>query len=206
MYLNAQGVPQDYAQAVAWYRKAADQGLAAAQSNLGEMYLQGLGVPKDIPEARRWLEKAALQGDSSARSALANTWTAEMGNGVAGMSGSRVVAGVALKPGDPVRVSSGTVAGMALSQPNPVYPPVAKAAHVQGVVILRAVISKQGTIENLEVVSGPPMLRASANEAVKQWTYKPYILEGEPVEVETTINVNFTFGDSLSPAGSPSAH
>ena len=82
---------------------------------------------------------------------------------------------------------------MAISQPQPVYPAVAKAAHVQGVVVLRAVISKQGTIEDLNVISGPPLLVASAIDAVKNWTYRPYILNGEPTEVLTTINVNFTF-------------
>jgi protein TonB len=121
-------------------------------------------------------------------------------NGVAGMAGlgigtgPPVIARAPPKPAGPIRVSSGTVAGMALSQPQPVYPPIAKAAHVQGVVILHALISKQGTIENLTVVSGPPMLTTSALDAVKRWRYKPYLLNGDPTEVETTINVNFTFG------------
>jgi len=61
-------------------------------------------------------------------------------------------------------------------------------------VVLHAIISKQGTIQQLKVVSGPPMLTASAMDAVSRWKYKPYLLNGEPVEVETTINVNFTFG------------
>jgi protein TonB len=86
------------------------------------------------------------------------------------------------------------MAGSIISRPDPVYPPIAKAAHVQGVVILHAIISKQGTIENLQVVSGPPMLTTSAMDAVHRWRYKPYLLNGEPTEVETTINVNFTFG------------
>jgi protein TonB len=105
-----------------------------------------------------------------------------------------VVARVPPKPTGPVRVSSGTVAGMILSRPDPVYPPIAKAAHVQGAVILHAIISKQGTIENLQVVSGPPMLTGSAMDAVRRWRYKPYLLNGEPTEVDTTITVNFTFG------------
>jgi protein TonB len=83
---------------------------------------------------------------------------------------------------------------MAISQPQPVYPPIARAAHVQGTVVLHALISKQGTIEQLKVISGPPMLTASAMDAVQRWRYKPYLLNGDPVEVETTINVNFTFG------------
>ena len=61
-------------------------------------------------------------------------------------------------------------------------------------VVLHAIISKTGTIESLQVVSGPEMLRASALEAVRQWRYKPYLLNGEPTEVDTAITVNFSFG------------
>jgi protein TonB len=61
-------------------------------------------------------------------------------------------------------------------------------------VVLQAVISKTGTIENLRVVSGPPLLQQAALDAVKQWRYRPYLLNGEPIEVETTVNVVFTLG------------
>jgi protein TonB len=98
------------------------------------------------------------------------------------------------KPKGPVRVSSGVVAGNAISQPKPVYPPIARAAHVSGAVVLHAIISKEGTIKNLEVISGPEMLKNSALEAVRNWRYRPYVLNGEPTEVETTITVNFNFG------------
>jgi protein TonB len=74
------------------------------------------------------------------------------------------------------------------------YPPIAKAARVQGTVVLQATISKAGTIENLRVVSGPAMLQQAALDAVKTWRYKPYLLNNEPVEVETTVNVIFTLG------------
>jgi protein TonB len=93
-----------------------------------------------------------------------------------------------------VRVSGGVVQGLAISRPDPVYPPIARAAHVQGVVVLQATISKTGAIENLKVLSGPPMLTQAAIDAVSRWRYKPYMLSGEPVEVETTVQVNFTFG------------
>jgi protein TonB len=109
-------------------------------------------------------------------------------------TGSPVVVKAAPKPTGPLHVSSGTMAGALISRPDPVYPPIAKAAHVQGAVILHAVISKQGTIENLTVVSGPQMLQGAAVDAVKRWKYKPYQLNGEPTEVDTTITVNFTFG------------
>ena len=100
------------------------------------------------------------------------------------------------KPVGPVRVSSGTMAGMAISQIQPIYPADAKATHVQGVVVLHAIISKTGTVENLQVISGPPPLIVSSIDAVRQWKYKPYLLNGEPTEVETTININYTFEDS----------
>ena len=73
----------------------------------------------------------------------------------------------------------------------PVYPPLARAARVQGTVVLRAMISKNGTIENLQVVSGHPLLVRAAKDAVRQWLYRPYVLNREPVEVETQVTVNF---------------
>jgi len=97
-------------------------------------------------------------------------------------------------PTGPVRVRSGVVAGMMLSKVNPVYPAEARKAGVQGVVIMHAIISKTGTIEDLKVISGPELLQQAAVDAVQRWTYSPYILDCKPVEVETSITVNFTFG------------
>ena len=74
----------------------------------------------------------------------------------------------------------------------PVYPPLARQARIQGSVFLRAIISRTGTIENLNVISGHPMLVGAAIEAVRQWRYRPYILNDEPVEVETQVTVNFS--------------
>jgi|SwirhisoilCB2_FD_contig_81_4392054_length_1293_multi_3_in_0_out_0_1 protein TonB len=91
-----------------------------------------------------------------------------------------------------LRVSQGVQASKLISQPKPNYPPIAKQARVQGQVVLQAVISKNGTIENLKVVSGHPMLTQAALDAVRNWRYQPTVLNGEPVEVETTINVNFS--------------
>jgi protein TonB len=91
-----------------------------------------------------------------------------------------------------VRVSQGVSEGNLISQIKPPYPPMAKMARVQGAVVLQAVISKSGNIENLRVVSGHPMLVQSALDAVRQWRYRPYLLNGEPVEVETQITLNFS--------------
>ena len=91
-----------------------------------------------------------------------------------------------------VRVSSGVSTGMLVRKVPPSYPPLARQARIQGTVILQATISKEGSIENLQLISGHPMLAPAAIEAVKQWKYKPYLLNGEPVEVETQVQVNFT--------------
>lgn len=94
-----------------------------------------------------------------------------------------------------VRVSQGVSQGLLIHKVQPQYPPLARQARIQGVVVLQALIGKDGSIQNLHVVSGHPMLTNSALEAVKEWRYKPYYLNGEPVEVETTINVNFTLSE-----------
>jgi TonB family protein len=99
----------------------------------------------------------------------------------------------------PLPVSAKALRDNLLTRPDPVYPFAAKEAHVQGSVVLHAIISKTGTVETLNVVSGPSMLTASAMDAVKRWTYKPYLLNGQPTEVDTTITVNFTFGDAAAP-------
>ncbi len=90
------------------------------------------------------------------------------------------------------KVSGGVMAGNLLTHVDPVYPPAAKDARIQGAVVLHAIIGKDGTIENLQVVSGPKKLQTSALDAVRQWTYKPFLLNGDPTEVETTITVNYS--------------
>lgn len=97
-------------------------------------------------------------------------------------------------PQGPAHISSGVAAGLLIQKTIPNYPSIAKAAGSQGTVTLQAVISKSGTIENLRVVTGPAMLQQAAIDAVKQWRYRPYMLDGEPVEVETTISVIFSLG------------
>jgi protein TonB len=95
------------------------------------------------------------------------------------------------------RISQGVTSGLLINKVAPIYPKMASLARIQGEVVLRAVISSSGTIENLVLVSGHPMLTPAAIDAVKQWRYRPYLLNGEPVEVETTITVTFL----LSSAG-----
>lgn len=88
-------------------------------------------------------------------------------------------------------ISSGVMEGMLINKVLPVYPVAARAMRIAGRVELQATISRGGTIDNLRVVDGPVLLRAAALEAVRQWRYRPYLLNGEPVEVETTIEVEF---------------
>ena len=91
-----------------------------------------------------------------------------------------------------VRISQGVTKGLLIHKEEPVYPTLARAARVQGDVVLSAVIDVNGQIQNLQLVSGHPMLVPAAIAAVKQWRYKPYLLNGQPVEVETTITVIFS--------------
>jgi periplasmic protein TonB len=90
-----------------------------------------------------------------------------------------------------LRISTGISEGMLARRVEPVYPAIAMRARIEGTVKLRAIISKQGTIDNLQLVNGHPLLVSSAMEAVKQWRYRPYVLNGEPVEIETIVIVNF---------------
>jgi periplasmic protein TonB len=88
-----------------------------------------------------------------------------------------------------VRIGGNVQAAKMVHQVQPKYPKEAKQSHISGTVVLRAVIAKNGTIQELQFVSGAPELMRSAMDAVRQWRYKPTELEGRPVEVETTISV-----------------
>jgi protein TonB len=100
-----------------------------------------------------------------------------------------------LEPPKRIRVSQGVSQGMVIRKVEPAYPKIALDARITGVVLLKAIIGKDGGIRELQVVSGHPMLAPAAVEAVKQWRYRPYLLNGEAVEVETNITVRFQVGD-----------
>jgi periplasmic protein TonB len=116
----------------------------------------------------------------------------QMGGVIGGIISSTPVAVPKVATPQRVRVSQGVTQGLLIRKVQPTYPPLARQARIQGTVLLQAEISREGSIENLRLISGHPMLAPAAIEAVKQWRYKPYILNGEPVEVETQITVNFT--------------
>jgi protein TonB len=96
------------------------------------------------------------------------------------------------KPNSPLRIGSGLEEANLVHRVMPVYPPLAKATRVQGAVEFTALISKDGRIENLQLLRGHPLLVNAARAAVEQWRYRPTLLNGEPVEVITDIIVNFT--------------
>ncbi|MGE5112969.1 MAG: energy transducer TonB [Acidobacteriaceae bacterium] len=116
----------------------------------------------------------------------------QMGGVIGGIISSTPVAVPKVATPTRVRVSQGVTEGLLMKKVQPVYPPLARSARIQGQVVLQAVIGKDGTIQNLRAISGHPMLTPAAIDAVKQWRYKPYFLNGEPVEVDTQITVNFT--------------
>ncbi|HEV2021920.1 MAG TPA: TonB family protein [Terriglobales bacterium] len=115
----------------------------------------------------------------------------QMGGVLGGILSSTSMTAPKIAAPQRVRLSQGVTEGNLVNKVTPLYPDIAKRARIQGIVVLQAVISKQGAIENLRVVSGHPMLTQSALDAVRQWRYRPYLLNGEPVEVETQITVNF---------------
>jgi TonB family protein len=156
----------------------------------------------DSKKAEEWLQRAEVSVDPDKR--IIRAWTfgpAPVNGGSGGSSMGGVIGGIinstpvpVPRPTTPqrVRVSEGVTQGLLIKKVEPNYPPLAQQARIQGSVILQAEIGKDGTIKNLSLISGHPMLVSAAIEAVKQWQYKPYILNGEAVEVETQITVNFT--------------
>jgi periplasmic protein TonB len=157
--------------------------------NLSEMQDGHILAPPRIPPGIRYIATAEPPiGDNV-------VGLPDLGQGTPGVNTS-IFQGHSQQPivreaTGPVRVPSTVVEGMLLRKSIPVYPVIAKATHKEGEVVLQATISTTGTIENLRVLSGDPMLQQAALEAVSQWRYRPYLLNGKPVEVETTVNVIF---------------
>ncbi len=156
---------------------------------------QGLHAPTKIPKDIKMIkEDAAPPPPSMGVAGMAGMAGGSPGGvfgGIAGGTGTGPKVSVS-PPKGPQRISGGVIAGTRTTFVQPTYPPIAKISHTSGTVVLRAIISKTGSIEKLEVASASSqMFINSALEAVKQWRYKPYILNGEPTEVDTTITVNF---------------
>jgi len=144
-------------------------------------------------------ESAPVKSDTSA-AVMGNSGSSipggvakdSMSAGVEDNVGSTKTAALQVAMPQRVRVSQDVSAGLLIRKVVPVYPPTAQQARVQGAVVLQAEISKDGAVESLREISGHPLLIPAAIEAVKQWQYKPYVMNGEPVAVETTVTVDFT--------------
>jgi periplasmic protein TonB len=155
-----------------------------------------LRTPSKIPEKVQMIKEEEAPPPVSSMAGVVGgvpgSAGGQLGGVIGGIISSTPVAVPKVATPQRVRVSQGVTQGLLIKKIQPAYPPLARQARIQGSVLLQAEISKEGTIENLRLISGHPMLAPAAIEAVKQWRYKPYILNGEPVEVETQITVNFT--------------
>ena len=121
----------------------------------------------------------------------------EEGVGVVGHAESGLIGSAPANGAVPLRarVSQGVEQALIVSKVQPEYPDDAKAQRIQGAVQLKAIIDRDGNVANLQLISGDPVLAPAAIEAVKQWKYRPYLFNGNPIEVETTVTVNFTLAD-----------
>src|SRR5712671_6739940 len=152
-----------------------------------------LRTPTKIPQKIQMIkEEEAPPPSMAAAGVVGGIPGGQMGGVIGGIISSTPVAVPKVATPQRVRVSAGVTSGLKVRDVKPNYPPLARQARIQGTVVLHAVISKDGSIEGLTLVSGHPMLAPAAIDAVKQWKYKPYLLNGEPVEVDTEVMVNFT--------------
>jgi periplasmic protein TonB len=151
-----------------------------------------LRTPTKIPKTIQMIKEEAAPPPMMGSGVVGGVPGGSMGGVIGGIIGSTTAAVPKVATPQRVRVSSGVSTGLLIRKVTPVYPPLARQARIQGQVVLQAEISKEGTIQNLQLISGHPMLAPAAIEAVKQWRYKPYLLNGEPVAVETQVIVNFS--------------
>jgi protein TonB len=149
--------------------------------------------PRAIPKEVAVFKEAELPPD-----VMSNT--GQQGGVFGGIPGQGIIGGASLPPppkaAAPARIKQGgnVTAAAIVTQTRPLYPALARQARIQGNVVLHAIIDKEGKVAELQVISGHPLLVQSALDAVKQWRYKPTLLNGDPVEVDTTITVTFTMG------------
>lgn len=157
-------------------------------------------APTVIPKDVKMIKEEELPPDVPVYSGAGGVPGGVPGGMPGGVMGG-IIGGLSNAPPPPkpeapkrIRVSTGVQEAKIISRVQPIYPAIARQARIQGTVKLHAIIDKDGTIQSLEVVSGPPLLIQAAVSAVKQWRYKPTLLSDEPVQVETYIDVIFTLG------------
>jgi protein TonB len=159
-----------------------------------------LMAPKAVPTSIAVIKEDELPPPSAGGSGVPGGIASGVSNGVlGGILGSVPAAPIAMPKEEKkvvqtqrIRVGGNVQAANVIKKVPPTYPPIARQARIQGHVILHAVISRDGTIQELKAISGHPLLIPAAVEAVKGWLYRPTMLNGEPVEVDTEIDVNFT--------------
>ncbi|HET8925162.1 MAG TPA: energy transducer TonB [Candidatus Acidoferrum sp.] len=156
-----------------------------------------LMAPKVIPKEVKIIKEDA-EPDMGAMGAVGGVPGGVAGGQMGGVIGG-VIGGMGGAPPPPrpkqtgpLRVGGNVQAARIVNRVQPVYPPLARQTRISGTVRLHAIIGKDGTIQQLEVMSGHPLLQQAALDAVRQWRYQPTLLNGEPVEVDTTIDVIFS--------------
>lgn len=153
-----------------------------------------LVAPKAIPKEVKIIKEEAETPDIGAAGGVpGGVPGGQMGGVIGGVIGGMGGAPPPPKPTQTrIRQGGAVQAAMLVNKVNPTYPPLARQTRISGTVRLHAIISKDGSVQQLEVVSGHPLLVQSALDAVRQWKYRPTTLNGEPVEVDTTIDVIFS--------------
>jgi periplasmic protein TonB len=159
-----------------------------------------LTAPTVIPKKVNIIKEQEMPPDVGAVGVVGGVPGGMPGGSASGVLGG-IIGGTGGGPPPPpkpvqqrIRVGGNVQAAKLIRQPLPVYPQIAKTAHIQGTVVLHAIIDKDGSVVEVQYVSGPPLLMRSAMDAVKQWRYQPTTLNGEAVQVDTTISVVFTLG------------
>ncbi len=154
-----------------------------------------LMAPKVIPKEVKIIKEDA-EPDMSAIGMTGGVPGGVAGGSMGGVLGG-VIGGMGVAPpkpklGGPLKVGGNVQAARIVNRVQPVYPPLARQTRISGTVRLHAIIGKDGTIQSLEVLSGHPLLQQAALDAVRQWRYQPTLLNGDPVDVDTTIDVIFS--------------
>jgi len=155
-----------------------------------------LVAPKAIPKEVKIIKEEAEPPDMGNVGVTGGVPGGVPGGQAGGVIGG-IIGGVVGGPPPPkpktrTVVGGNVMAARIINRVQPVYPPLARQTRIQGTVKLHAIIAKDGTIQNLEVIAGHPLLVQAALDAVRQWRYQPTLLNGEPVEVDTTIDVIFS--------------
>jgi len=205
MFADGLGVAKNEKEAVKWYRKAAEKNDISGQVALGVMYANGRGVSKNPREAIKWYRAAADQGSGIAQFALGSIFEGGFGD----IARNKPIAiewyTRALQQGfEPARVrltalrnerilSPNEASANLLSKINRVDPALARAARINADVELEIVVDSNGSVKTWIVLSGHPLLNESAIETVKPLRYKPYVVNGQPVDFTTTITIEYRF-------------